>query len=97
MRGFRLTHRKGFHIGFENGWTISVQFGPSNYCQHHHLYGGEVDTEEICSKKGSHDAETAVIDPDGELVECDLHPGNTVQGYLSPEQVLEVMNWVAKR
>lgn len=23
---------KGFHMTFENGWTISVQFGPNNYC-----------------------------------------------------------------
>lgn len=23
---------KGFHITFDNGWTVSVQWGRSNYC-----------------------------------------------------------------
>ncbi len=26
--GFRITGKKGFHVTFENGWTVSVQFGP---------------------------------------------------------------------
>ena len=31
-RGFVATGNKGFHLKFENGWTISVQWGPGNYC-----------------------------------------------------------------
>lgn len=30
--GFDITDRKGFHITFENGYTVSVQFGPRSYC-----------------------------------------------------------------
>jgi hypothetical protein len=29
---FKITHKKGFHITFENDYTVSVQFGPGNYC-----------------------------------------------------------------
>lgn len=29
--GFKITGVKGFHITFENGWTVSVQFGGGNY------------------------------------------------------------------
>ena len=30
---FRGCQNKGFHMTFENGWTISVQWGRDNYCQ----------------------------------------------------------------
>ena len=29
---FKITTAKGFHVELPNGYTISVQFGPSNYC-----------------------------------------------------------------
>lgn len=29
---FRITAAKGFQITFDNGWTVSVQFGYGNYC-----------------------------------------------------------------
>ena len=31
---FKSTQNKGFSLTFANGITISVQFGPSNYCEH---------------------------------------------------------------
>ena len=30
---FRSCRNKGFHMTFENGWTISVQWGRENYCE----------------------------------------------------------------
>jgi hypothetical protein len=32
MSNFKSTENKGFQMTFENGWTISVQFGYGNYC-----------------------------------------------------------------
>ena len=32
---FAATENKGFQITFSNGYTISCQFGASNYCQHY--------------------------------------------------------------
>ena len=29
----RTTGNKGFQTTFENGWTVSVQFGRGNYCE----------------------------------------------------------------
>jgi len=29
---FSITDGKGFHITFENNWTVSVQWGPGNDC-----------------------------------------------------------------
>jgi len=28
----KSTENKGFHLTFQNGYTISVQFGRGNYC-----------------------------------------------------------------
>ena len=30
--GFNITSNKGFQITFENGWIVSVQWGPGNHC-----------------------------------------------------------------
>lgn len=35
MKGFKVTGGKGFHLTFENGITISTQFGGGNYCDNH--------------------------------------------------------------
>jgi len=29
---FTSVQNRGFKLQFDNGWTISVQFGPGNYC-----------------------------------------------------------------
>ena len=34
---FISTQNKGFGITFDNGFTISVQWGTENYCEHRNL------------------------------------------------------------
>lgn len=98
---FRITRGCGFHITFENGYTISVQFGWGNYCEHHDEIEGfnpSIDPDAHDKKlasKGSRDAEIAIIDPSGELVEVEEWK-DTVKGYCSPDEVLEWMNYAAK-
>ena len=33
MSKFQITNHKGFRMGFENGFEISVQWVPGNYCE----------------------------------------------------------------
>lgn len=34
---FQITgNGTGYHMTFPNGWTVSVQWGKGNYCDHHH-------------------------------------------------------------
>jgi hypothetical protein len=43
---FKSTHNRGFQMTFENGITISVQFGTGNYCERRNLqvsYRGDMD------------------------------------------------------
>ena len=93
---FRVTGGKGFQITFPNGYTISVQFGPGNYGQH---YDRRIGHDELrCGEEGSDTAETAIIDPAGNLihdpVDTDEYVGS-VQGYQTIEQVWDRMQRVA--
>lgn len=94
MSGFRITSGRGFHITFENGWTVSVQFGPGNYCENRRMQVGEDDAR--AGKQGSMDAETAVWGPDGEMVTRE-GDGDTVRGWQSPERVLELLTWASQQ
>jgi hypothetical protein len=77
----------GFQITFANGWTASVQWGYGRYCS--------TDDEKMPRK--SKDAETAAINPSGDLVEIDPKDGDRVKGWQSPDEVLQFLNWVASQ
>ena len=87
--GFYITGKKGFHIVFANGWTVSVQFGPGNYCEHHDRMFSE---DEACGKEGSSNAEVAAWGPDGKMVNLG---DDTVRGWQSPAAILALLNAAA--
>ena len=98
---FKVTQGKGVHITFANGYGISIQWGIGNYCGNRsfqdfspHNYR---DLEIKAGANGSTTAEIAIFDPDDVLCGEDLglFVGDNVEGYCSPERVLEVMNAVA--
>ena len=91
--GFRITCKKGFHVTFANGWTVSVQFGPSNYSDNYDRVAGYKD-EVWCGEKGSSCAEVAVWGPDGEYSVLNLG-GDIVRGWQTPAAVLALMNGAA--
>lgn len=87
----KITRQRGFHMRFENGFAVSVQFGPGNYCQN---YETSFDKEREAGEKGSSDAECAVLTPAGNLIAM---PGwdDTVKGRMTPNEILALMNEVA--
>lgn len=93
MTGFRITSQKGFHVTFENNWTVSVQFGPGNYCDNYDRKIGR--DEKNCGETGSTTAETAVWGSDGSMI--DRGDGDTVQARQTPAQVLELLTWAAQQ
>lgn len=84
---FKITERKGFHITFPNGWTVSVQFGPGSYCENKSY---RFDQERKIGAKGSADAEVWAWNG------TERYPKNPL-GWQTPAQVLAFMNEVAKR
>ena len=94
MKKFNSTMRKGFGMTFENGLTISVQWGAGNYCENR--FNGDFTCK---TDAKSNNAEIAVL-YNGEFLDIDpfvpehcSHDG-TVCGWLSPEEVLYAMNKV---
>lgn len=85
---FSITQNKGYQMTFENGWTISVQFGKFNYCSRKSFsdplsdMGSEVVT--------SPDCEIAIWDKNNVWYDF----GNDqVKGYCSTDEVAE---WIWK-
>jgi hypothetical protein len=81
---FKITHGKGFHMTFENGWTVSVQWGMGNYGNY---YDEEVDG------MGSTTAEIAAWDIDGNWYQMSEY--DIVKGHVSANDVLAFMAKIA--
>lgn len=100
MSYFESTMRKGFHMTFENGLTISVQWGAGNYCDNYF----PKDRDFTCSKDASsRTAEVAVFDSSDEFIdpqkfmeESIIKGDEQVVGYLTADQVAQIIYNVSK-
>lgn len=90
--GFRITMGRGFQVTFKNGHTVSVQFGPGTYCENRDM---DFDQNAHAGEKGSATAETAHWGPDGKFIPLS-EAGDDVNGWQTPEQVLELMILASK-
>lgn len=87
---FKICDQKGFHITFDNGYTVSVQFGPGNYSDNYDLNIIDYIGKPVPS---SFTAETALIGPSGDFIE---YKNDDVQGRQTAEDVLELLNYASK-
>ena len=85
---FRINDNKGFSITFDNGYTVSVQFGPGNYSSNYNLSM----LDNMGKPMTAALAETALLDPNGDFV---AYKDDDVQGYQTPQDVLELLNYAA--
>ena len=89
--------RQGFSITFENGWTVSIQFGGTNYCSLKNL---DYESLSEISKFPSHqseDAEIAVFNDKGEWATHRMYAelGDDVKGYVGPNEIADLLYSVA--
>lgn len=91
--GFKITGKSGFHITFENHYTVSVQFNWGYYCDGY-------DDPQVIDKMISGDgrtecpnAEVAVWGRDGNLIAMPEFDGDTVGQYYTPEMVFDLLQW----
>jgi len=106
---FKTMAHRGFQTTFPNGYTVSVMFGAGSYCQQRHNKDILPDPWASTIKWGemhqSVDAEIQVFGPDDWVVcgwpgcpDLDMDPDvDLVRGCITPEQMLEVMNWAASQ
>ena len=83
---FSLKGGQGFQITFENGYTVSVQFGEYHYCSNRNL--GSPTCEETVHDCAN--AETAIFYKGDKFLE---YKGGDVQSYQSPKEVLETLKY----
>lgn len=88
---FKSCSNKGFYLTFANGWTVSVQFGWGNYCEHHDDYPDDLRYTRAGAE--SVDAEVACWPRSGSC--APLPGGDSVAGWCSTAEVLALMNAVA--
>ena len=88
---FKSTRNHGFQMTFENGITISVQFGAGNYCERKGAtvsYRGDMDAATPIVE--SNNAEIAIWDKDGKWFNFG---SDTVKGWVDANEVAE---WIHK-
>jgi len=89
---FIITRHKGFHIRFENRWTISVQFGAGNYCDNYDMmFGQGKNTDRLQSTT----AEIGIFNPKDELIQHPDFEGNTVKGWVTPDELVKYIIWTS--
>ena len=85
--GFIATENKGFRMNFENGLTISVQWGTMNYCEKKNL-GAEYKDEMKEPIWASTSAEVAVFNDEGIVP---VGNSDAVIGWCSADEVATVI------
>lgn len=82
---------KGFHYTFENGITVSVQFGAGNYCDNHSSNrGAEYGKEHVeCPN-----AEVGIWNSNGGWITSEYEDnGAKVLPSKTPKEVLDILIW----
>ena len=90
MSKFQITNHKGFRMGFKNGFEISVQWGPGNYCERKDEDFDKPQQERFWE---SRTAEIAIFDSKDDSM-ITLGKDN-VDGWLTPDKVAKVITMVS--
>lgn len=85
------SNNTGFTMMFANGWGISVQYSPMNYCANRRSITNPAD--HIVHDDGCANAEVAVFNPAGQMVE--LETSGRVLGWQTPDQVANLITFVS--
>ena len=88
MTSMAITRGTGFQMTFANGWTVSVQFGPGNYCDKRDLR-----TQPPADPHTATTAEVAVLDPKGRFHK--IGENDDVLGWQSADDVARIIVMVS--
>jgi hypothetical protein len=100
---FKITRGMGFQMTFDNGWTVSIQFGPENYCDHYHANRGpdEGRWESSCAEIAAWSPGTknwyvfAHQLPEGVWEKGEFK--DHVKGWVNTNEVLNFLNLIANK
>lgn len=92
---FKITAGRGFQMTFDNGWTVSVQFGTGNYCENRSLEpaGDYLRADRDAGARGCKTAEIAAWNKNETWYDF----GNDqVKGYCTPDEVAAFIAKIAR-
>jgi len=94
---FESNLNKGYKMTFNNGWTISVQWGTNNYCSNQSTKSINNDWVSWKDRGAIYESISAEIaiwrKENGVEVDYRFDSGDTVMGYLTADEVAE---WISK-
>ncbi len=107
-KAFGISLAKGFKITFENGYTISTQFGYGNYCSNHNTIRDNVvlsDHDRTAETRcDSNNVEIGVWDKNGKWVTKRAYKAITgkklcddVHGWVNVTDWKKYLDWTASR
>lgn len=87
---FKSTNGQGFHIKFQNGYTVSVQWGAVHQCANYGTF------DPLSDGRGCENAEVAIV-RDGVVLDMSefIEGADMTAGYCSAEQVAAILSLVA--
>jgi hypothetical protein len=90
---FTATQNKGFGVTFENGFTLSVQWGVMNYCEHRSTYFSDTDDKDLPDpmKNNRWESELAEIAVFGKDKLLNIAENDQVIGWVSADNVAKVI------
>ena len=101
--GFTICAGKGFQMTFDNGCTVSVQFGPGNYCDRRlsrwdapaKFAAEQENWESSTAEVAGWDGDGRWIVPGGDLATRMVWGQDDVCGRVRPDLVAEYIAYVA--
>lgn len=82
---------RAFRLGFDNGYTVSVTYGPHKYSND--LHGNGFQGKFLPVGYYASAVEVAVFDPKGDFLK--FQNGDQVRGRTDMATLLSIFNWVA--
>lgn len=100
---FEITLGKGIRMTFENGYTISIQFGNGNYCDNYNNQSAISSSEKYNGFIESKDAEIAIWKNFNDVwvtkrIWYDLFKedlADDVKGNVSTDEVAKIINYIS--
>jgi len=92
---FSITGKSGFHITFENGITISIQFSEHNYCDNKTTSYSTMDNLSPNQNSRCENAEIAIWDKKNNWITQDFtekSDSSGVAGWVDVEEVFEIID-----
>jgi len=95
-----ITRNEGFQIDFDNGYTISVQFGHGHYCSNRN--SRKIGYQSSSTPQECKNAEIALWDRnrkdkgEGSSTWVNLTPGDQVVGWVPADLVGKIIGYVQK-